>query len=140
MRVNLLLIASFAICANFLFVSHASAKLTVCNKTGYPVVLAVAQKNGDDWVSQGWWHISGGHCAEVVSEDLNTHYLLFYYAEQQGHTYRWDGDSEFCVSQNSFTIVGADAKDCEKRGYVRKGFRFVNIGKSTSYELSLIDK
>ena len=135
---KLMLLSAYIVgfCATFLFVPRAAAEWTVCNKTGYPVVVAMGYKEDDRWISKGWWHIAGGYCSEIISGDLENRYY-YYYAEQVGFTGKWGGDASFCVSQNSFTIVGD--QNCESRGYERKGFRTVDTGDSKSWTTSLVD-
>jgi uncharacterized membrane protein len=127
----------FSICALLLVVPPAAAEWTICNKTGYPVVLAVGYKKGNQWISEGWWHISGGHCDHVVGGDLRQRYY-YYYAEHEEIGGQWGGNAWFCVSHNSFTIVGDE--NCNKRGYEQKGFRKVDTGDSKSWTTSLTDK
>jgi uncharacterized membrane protein len=127
----------FSICALFLFATPASAQWTICNKTGYPVVLAIGHEKNDQWISEGWWHILGGHCTEVISGELRKRYY-FYYAEHVEIGGEWNGNYPFCVSHNSFTIVGD--KNCERRGYTKKNFRRTDTGQSKSRTTNLTDE
>ena len=126
----------FGACA-LLFAPSATAEWTVCNKTGYPVVFAMGyQSKNDQWVSEGWWHIDGGHCADVIKQDLRKRYY-YYYAEHEEIGGKWGGDYTFCVSHNSFTIVGAE--NCEKRSYEKRGFRKLDTRQSTFWTINLTD-
>jgi uncharacterized membrane protein len=135
-RLLLLNIWIVGICSTFLFVQRASAEWTICNNTGYPVAVAVGYEENGDWISEGWWNIEGGSCAEPISGDLENRYY-FYYAEQIGFKNVWIGDAAFCVSSNRFTIV-SDRK-CNSRGYDRKGFVQVDTGSSPSWTTTLVD-
>jgi uncharacterized membrane protein len=44
----------------------------VCNTTPAPFWAAIAQKNGKDWVSRGWWKVPPANCATAITEPLNT--------------------------------------------------------------------
>jgi uncharacterized membrane protein len=139
MRISLLLnLWMFSICAMFLSVPPAAAQLTICNKTGYPADVAVGYQSGDDWQSKGWYQIDGGHCTEVISGDLTQRYYYFYAFRTQGPGMIWHGDYWLCVSQDSFTIVGATER-CTERGYQKKGFIQIDTGDYKSFTQGLSD-
>src|SRR5579871_2109640 len=91
MRISLLLnIWMVSICTMFLSVAPAAAQLTICNKTGYPIDVALAYQPDGDWLSKGWYKIDGGHCAEVTSGDLTQRYYYYYAVRAQGPGAIWD--------------------------------------------------
>jgi uncharacterized membrane protein len=114
----------------------AAAELEICNKTGYPVDVAIGYNERNRWVSKGWWNIAGGRCAVVVGGDLKDRYY-YYYAEHRQVGGKWAGNYPFCVSRNTFTIV--DDKNCESRGYEKQGFKRIDTGNSKSWRRNLTD-
>jgi uncharacterized membrane protein len=62
------------------------------------------------WVSQGWWALNPGQCAEVYPHELwrrNRYYYI--YAEKASGRGTWSGNQFFCVARGTaFTIGNAD--------------------------------
>lgn len=118
--------------------SEARAEWRVCNNTGYPVQVAIGYQEGNQYVSEGWWKIgSGGQCKTVKDGALQNRYYYFY-ADHLEVGGSWDGDYNFCVTSNAFTIVGDE--NCSNRGYRTKGFELVDTGPTaTSWTTTLTD-
>jgi uncharacterized membrane protein len=130
-RVSVVAAVAFLVLA-----TPASAELRFCNKTGYPIAVAIGSQEGDVSVSEGWWRIQGGTCAVVISGDLTKRYIYFH-AKHEEIGGEWSGDYYFCVSENSFTIEGD--KNCESRGYTRVGFIEIDTGDERSWTHNLND-
>ncbi|NQW10399.1 MAG: DUF1036 domain-containing protein [Alphaproteobacteria bacterium] len=122
--------------------SMASADWNICNKTGYPVQVAIGYAKGKVWWSEGWWEIDpGGECLAVVSGDLANKYY-YYYAAHLEVGGEWSGDYNFCVSDNAFTIKNrssGDSLNCEGRSYDTEGFIEVDTKESRSWTTNLVD-
>lgn len=119
----------------------ARADWSICNKTGYPVQVAIAYLEGDKWWSEGWWEInSGGECVKVYGKDLTNKY--YYYAFHIDIKGGWSGDTNFCVSSNAFTIDNKGSNDdpnCGGRGYDAEGFRKIDTKDARSWTTNLTD-
>ena len=114
----------------------AMAGLEICNRTGYPATIALGFNERNRWVSKGWYNIAGGDCEVLVRGDLTERYY-YYYAEHVQRGGKWAGKYTFCVSRNSFNIVGD--KNCESRGYEKQGFRQIDTGEAKSWKQTLTD-
>ena len=116
MIVSSVMLASF--CA-----SEASAQLEVCNQTETKHSVSIGYKDGENWVSEGWWGVDPGDCSTVISQDLDLRYY-YYHPSAKGHDY--EGAYTFCVESNAYTIIGDT--DCEKRGYRKERFLEADTG------------
>ena len=131
-----LIVPVVAIMSLLIHASPARAELELCNKTGYPVELAIGYSSNNRWVSEGWWTIAGGGCQVVVRGDLKERYY-YYYAEHRQVGGTWGGSYPFCVSRNRFTIVGD--KNCQSRGYEQRGFKQIDTRDARSARRNLTD-
>jgi uncharacterized membrane protein len=115
-------------CALGLFVAPgiARAGLEICNDTQARQTVAIGYKQGDDWVSEGWWNIDPGACSTPVSGDLKNRY--YYYLSKSSGWEFMDGNIAFCTESDVFTIVGD--QDCAQRGYEKSLFRKIDTGKT----------
>ncbi|MEQ9258988.1 MAG: DUF1036 domain-containing protein [Roseovarius sp.] len=104
----------------------ALAGLTICNDTSQQHSVAIGYKSGDQWISEGWWNIAPGACAEPVTGDLQSRYYYFR-ATAPGRSFPGEGYM-FCTEQAAFTITG-DA-DCVARGYESSDFAMIDTGTS----------
>lgn len=116
--------------------SVAQAALDLCNDTSDPQNVAIGYKNADSWVSEGWWQVPVGECAEVVPGVLPRR---FYYlrVETEGWVFT-DDKLGFCVDDDDFSISGDDS--CARRGFRHENFARIDTGPKTpdySHSLSL---
>jgi len=110
------------------------AGLEICNETGVKQSVSVGYKQGDDWVSEGWWNIAPGACAEPVGGALTNRYY-YYRAEAAGRAHV-AGEYGFCTQSAAYTIMGDG--DCEARGYKRAPFAVIDTGETAkSFTLTL---
>lgn len=117
--------------------TQAQAGLEICNDTNLLQSVAIGYKGDTDWVSEGWWNVDPGTCAEVVGGDLTKRYY-YYYAEAEGREFEGQ-NYNFCVEENIFTITGDT--NCEDRGFETLGFREIDTGETaTEFSLSLVDQ
>lgn len=109
---------------------EAFASLQACNETKGPIAVAIANSDGENWISQGWWTIRAGACATVLGGPLQArfYYLRAVDLELGGG---WGGDRYFCTTQRSFAITGREK--CEERGYERTGFFEVDTQDAADY-------
>lgn len=113
----------------------AMAGLEICNETGVKQSVSIGYKKGGDWVSEGWWNIAPGACAEPVSGALTNRYY-YYRATATGQEFAGDGYS-FCTERDAYTIVGDT--ECEARGYQTADFAVIDTGetaKSFSFRMA----
>ncbi|MEM7440524.1 MAG: DUF1036 domain-containing protein [Pseudomonadota bacterium] len=112
----------------------AVAQFKICNDTDLRQSVAIAYKDGDAWVSEGWWAIDPNECKNAAGGDLKNRYY-YYRATVPGGTFVGE-DYWFCTQSEPFTIRGE--KDCEARGYRREVFSEVDTGQAKSFTLTLI--
>ena len=103
----------------------AVAGLEICNQTGVKQSVSVGYKQSGDWVSEGWWNIEPGACAEPIGGELKNRYY-YYRATATGQEFT--GDYTFCTQGNAYTIVGDT--ECEARGYRTEDFKAIDTGKT----------
>ncbi|MEX0310912.1 MAG: DUF1036 domain-containing protein [Tateyamaria sp.] len=100
------------------------AGLEICNGTDARHSIAIGYKDGDNWVSEGWWNIDPGACATPIKGDLKSRYY-YLRANSNGRSFV-DENYAFCTQGDAFTIVGD--KDCVNRGYRRTLFSRIDTG------------
>ena len=114
----------------------ASAYYEICNKSSYYVSAAFGYHDGNAWISEGWWNLAPGECAEVFSGRLlNSKYYV--YAESQDEDYFWTGDYPFCAYEEAFSITGDT--NCKSRGYYQLDFFEVDVGEANDWTTELTD-
>lgn len=99
--------------------TNAPAGYTVCNDAHTPLLLALAQTEGGQPVSRGWWTAQPGACARLITTPLNGQpvYLL---AQRRDGGNVVSGPQRFCITSQTFDIRGAN--NCAARGYGQAGF------------------
>ncbi|MEQ8898101.1 MAG: DUF1036 domain-containing protein [Roseovarius sp.] len=106
----------------------AEAALEICNGTGETRSVSVGYRQGGDWVSEGWWTLAPGGCAEPVSGTLSNRYY-YYRATAAGQDFQGDGYS-FCTQGDAYTIVGDT--ECAARGYEPADFAVIDTGETAT--------
>ena len=114
----------------------AKADFRVCNGTQSLVGGSIGYRNGEGWVTEGWWQIPANSCATLIEGPLQSRYY-YLYAEDAGGGGRWGGDINMCVADNEFRITGV--KDCFARGFQRAGFKEYDTGRQRSWMVQLSD-
>ncbi|MEM7440525.1 MAG: DUF1036 domain-containing protein [Pseudomonadota bacterium] len=113
----------------------AAANFAVCNETELRQSVAIAYKDGETWVSEGWWNIEPGGCKTLLAGDLQNRYY-YYRAMVAGGTFPGE-DFWFCTATSAFTIRGN--ADCPGRGYAAEVFSEIDTGETaTTFKLSLV--
>jgi uncharacterized membrane protein len=93
--------------------ARAEDGFELCNRTALPVVYAKAlnvsdkAKSKDDViVSEGWFDLAPGQCANLWPGKLRYRYYLIY-AEAKGSNRKWTGKWPICVDNDrTFKITG----------------------------------
>lgn len=120
-----LLISStvLSICAITIQQDKAMAWFAICNRSSQRTQAAFAYFDtgdnrptktkasvlGDLWVSEGYWMLNPGQCAQVYPHELwrRNRYYYVYAKSDIGTT--WSGKQSFCIARGTaFTIYNAD--------------------------------
>ncbi len=126
---------AFSLCV-LLGAGPAEAGLSVCNKAARPVKVALGRFNGTRWMSEGWWHVDGRKCAELVGGSLPARFYYLYATDGQAGI--WGGGKSFCTgAEDKFSIVGRGG--CAERGFDRRGFFEIDTGSRLSFTQTLSD-
>ncbi|TNJ45543.1 DUF1036 domain-containing protein [Phaeobacter sp. B1627] len=110
------------------------ADFRICNETGRKTFASIGYKEGDAWVSEGWWTIQPGECSIPIVGDLKNRY---YYIRAESETGNWTGDYSFCYINDAFTIRGDE--NCTVRGYKTGGFFEIDTGNALDWTQNLSD-
>ena len=97
----------------------APAGYTICNDGKSPLGAAIAQKNGADFISHGWWTIAAGACAKAITTALATDKVWLYAQHPTGKPVV-AGNNAFCIANIAFDIQGRTR--CKERGLQVAGF------------------
>lgn len=114
----------------------ALADLKLCNATPGRVGVALGYQDKKGWATEGWWNIPSQTCESLLKGTLPSRYL-YVHAVDYERGGEWSGTHYMCTKDNAFTI--RDTKDCEERGFSRKGFFEIDTGTSQSWTIRLSD-
>lgn len=95
----------------------------ICNDGDAKIWAAVGVKNGNQFVSHGWWGVEAGDCTLAVPNALGRD-PVYLYASRHGNRSFVAGSVDFCISENSFDIPGRD--HCAERHFTVQGFAATN--------------
>jgi uncharacterized membrane protein len=114
----------------------ALADLRMCNTTASRIGVAIGYRDGQGWVTEGWWNIAPRGCETLLRGTLAAR---FYYVHAVDYDKggEWTGKSVMCTRNKEFTIRGIT--DCLARGYDRDGFFEVDTGEQKSWTIQLTD-
>jgi len=115
----------------------APAGYSICNDSSGDIWAALGLKQGDGWLSQGWWHIAPAACAKAITAPLAADkiYLL---AERSGRSLLVTGSDKFCITDIEFETHGRDK--CANRGLVEAGFAATSTRGVTGYAAHIGNK
>lgn len=130
------LLALAALTAALAAPAAARADFRVCNVTGSRVGVAVAYRDAQGWVSEGWWNLPGSACETLLRGPLASRFY-YVYALDYDRGGEWTGRTFFCTRDREFTIRGRD--DCYARGLERSGFFEINTGEQRNWTVQLTD-
>ena len=116
--------------------SVAFADLRMCNTTGSRVGVAIGYRDGQGWITEGWWNLAPRACETLLRGTLAAR---FYYVHAVDYDKggEWTGKSVMCTRNKEFTIRGIE--DCLARGYERAGYFEVDTGEQKSWTIQLTD-
>jgi uncharacterized membrane protein len=115
---NCLLVGTVFFLSSFLlFPKQANAWFKVCNSSSKRVDVAFgylsipdnrepfAAQSSKAWISEGWWTLSQGQCAQTYPHELwrrNRYYYV--YAKSTDGRSVWKGNTPFCIAPRVFTL------------------------------------
>jgi len=102
--------------------------LGFCNRSNRGrVAIAVAYPVDEKkWKTEGWLSLDEQECSTIIHGELKNRYYYFFAESDDG--YAWKGTHQFCVSDNSFTLIQAD-RECEGKEMRWAGFRELDTGR-----------
>jgi uncharacterized membrane protein len=128
------------LCALVLGTLSSTAALAVdfrlCNSTKSRVGVAVGYKDGESWVTEGWWNVPAASCETLLKGPLVARYY-YVYALDYDHGGEWGGSAFMCTKEKEFTIRGID--NCLARNYNRTGFFEIDTGEQRSWTVQLTE-
>lgn len=130
------LVASVAVFAFASCADAARADFRLCNNTGSRVGIAIGYKDGDTWLTEGWWNLSSRSCETILRGTLSSRYY-YIYAVDYDRGGEWSGKAFMCTRDKEFTIRGIE--DCLARGFERTGFFEVDTTQQQSWTVQLTE-
>jgi uncharacterized membrane protein len=131
-------LASAAFISALLFAPAAYAvDFRLCNATAGRVGIAVGYKDGDTWVTEGWWNVGASSCETLLKGPLVARFY-YVYAMDYDKGGEWSGSAFMCTREKEFTIRGAE--NCLARGFARTGFFEIDTGEQRSWTVQLTDE
>lgn len=115
----------------------AVADFRLCNATPARVGVAVGYKDGDTWVSEGWWNVQAQSCETLMRGPLAARFF-YVYAVDYDQGGEWSGKAYMCTRDREFTIRGL--QDCLARGFNRTGFFEVDTGEQKNWTVQLTEQ
>jgi uncharacterized membrane protein len=114
----------------------AWADFRLCNNTGSRVGVALGYKDGQGWMTEGWWNVAPRTCETLLRGALVARYY-YIYAVDYDRGGEWSGHAFMCSREKEFTIRGIN--NCLARGYDRTGFFEVDTGEQRAWTVQLTD-
>jgi uncharacterized membrane protein len=108
----------------------------LCNGTKSRVGVAVGYKDGENWVTEGWWNVAAASCETLLKGPLVARFY-YVYAVDYDHGGEWGGGAYMCTREKEFTIRGID--NCLARNYNRTGFFEIYTGEQRSWTVQLTE-
>jgi uncharacterized membrane protein len=108
----------------------------LCNATSSRVGIAVGYKDGETWVTEGWWNVGASSCETLLKGPLVARFY-YIYAMDYDNGGEWGGSAFMCTREKEFTIRGVD--NCLARGFARTGFFEIDTGEQRSWTVQLTE-
>jgi uncharacterized membrane protein len=131
------LLAPLLLAAALAAPTAALADFRLCNGTAARVGVAVGYKDGDTWISEGWWNLPPNSCETLMRGPLVARYY-YVYAVDYDQGGEWAGKAFMCTRDREFTIRGLH--DCLARGFNRTGFFEVDTGEQKNWTVQLTEQ
>jgi uncharacterized membrane protein len=122
--------------ALLMLASPALADFRLCNNTGGRVGIALGYKDGDGWMTEGWWNLAPRSCETLLRGGLVARFY-YIYAIDYDRGGEWSGQAFMCTRDKEFTIRGIE--DCLARGFDRTGFFEVDTQEQRSWTVQLTE-
>jgi uncharacterized membrane protein len=114
----------------------AAADFRLCNNTGSRVGIAIGYKDGEAWITEGWWNLSSRSCETILRGALSARFYYIYGVDYDRGG-EWSGKAYMCTRDKEFTIRGID--NCLARGFDRTGFFEVDTNEQRSWTVQLTE-
>ncbi|MGE3148593.1 MAG: DUF1036 domain-containing protein [Pseudorhodoplanes sp.] len=114
----------------------AHADFRLCNNTGARVGIALGYKDGEGWITEGWWNLAPRSCETLLRGGLVARFY-YIYAIDYDRGGEWSGQAFMCTRDKEFTIRGTE--DCLARGFDRTGFFEVDTGEQRAWTVQLTE-
>jgi uncharacterized membrane protein len=114
----------------------AFADFRMCNNTAGRVGVALGYKDGEGWVTEGWWNLAARSCETLLRGGLVARFY-YIYAIDYDRGGEWSGQAYMCTRDKEFTIRGIE--DCLARGYDRTGFFEVDTSEQRGWTVQLTE-
>jgi uncharacterized membrane protein len=101
----------------------APAGYSICNDSDGEIWAAMALKQGNDFVSRGWWKVPPGACARAIATQLAAD-KIWLFAEAAKRRVLVTGPDKFCMTDVEFETHGRGK--CQTRGMSEQGFAATN--------------
>jgi len=99
--------------------ASAPAGYSICNDSDGDIWAALGLKQGNDWLSRGWWRVSPGACAKAIATPLASD-RIWLLAEKGGQNQVVTGLDKFCITDIEFETHGRE--NCTGHGLAQAGF------------------
>lgn len=116
--------------------SPARADLRLCNVTESRLGVSLGYRDGQGWVTEGWWNLKPRLCETVMRGELAARFY-YVYAVDYDRGGEWSGTSYMCTRDREYTIRGVE--DCLARGFDRSGFFEIDTGEQKGWTIQLTD-
>src|SRR5438105_116664 len=70
----------------------------LCNKTKSRVGVALGYKDGETWVTEGWWNLGSNSCETLLRGPLVARFY-YVYAIDYDHGGEWGGKAFMCTRE-----------------------------------------
>ena len=117
--------------------SAALADLRLCNMSQSRVGVSLGYRDGQGWVTEGWWNVKGGACETLLRGELAARYF-YIHAVDYDRGGDWGGKSLMCTRDKEFTIRGVE--NCLSRGFDLTGYFEVDTGEQKGWTIQLLDQ
>jgi uncharacterized membrane protein len=114
----------------------AAADFRLCNNTGSRVGISIGYKDGQNWITEGWWNLSSRSCETILRGTLSSRFY-YIYAVDYDRGGEWSGKAFMCTREKEFTIRGIE--DCLARGFDRTGFFEVDTMEQQTWTVQLTE-
>ena len=108
----------------------AQASLSLCNQSFDVLNIALAEADGAEFVTRGWWRVAPNQCATLRHEPLQARYYYIFAADVFGNE-ALPGSTPMCIATGKFVIEGQ--QDCLIRGYLDARYYEVDTQEQDSW-------